>query len=149
MNAEQCWTGAGGRGVARVGLSHSPDSPHLHALAHCLALQLLHCVQNMSRPLLPHLQFLSNYIIHQRSRLIRGRTMCWSPSNLFLIKTLVRSIEILAIFLMFCFATKNDQTEGLGQVMKNLIMNITDEIINELRIIRKLQHTLINILTRC
>lgn len=91
MNAEQCWTGAGGRGVARVGLSHSPDSPHLHALAHCLALQLLHCVQNMSRPLLPHLQSLSSYIIHQRSRLIRGRTICWSPSNFVLIKTLVRN----------------------------------------------------------
>lgn len=44
---------------------------------------------------------------------------------------------------------KNDQTEGLGQVMKNLIMNITVEIINELRIIRKLQFTLINMLTRC
>lgn len=50
---------------------------------------------------------------------------------------------------MFFFATKNYQTEGLGQVMKNLIMNITVEIINELGIVRKLQHTLINMLTRC
>lgn len=44
---------------------------------------------------------------------------------------------------------KNDQTEGLGQVMKNLIVNIVVEIIIELRIIRKLQHSLINMLTRC